>query len=320
MTSLRQDSQMLFRPTDKDLLCHPVSEKRLYCWDIGIKQDKYMIPAYLYQYTTMNSVLAILENRTIRFTRLDSLNDLNEGCCGEYAHLKKYVYVSSWSADERESIPMWSLYGRKKDVLDEGVRIKAPTNLFTFDLNGNLANLLHLERILSGWNAVVDVKTKPIALSPVLRTWQEIYGDGDEFIARKQVVGPIRVNYMVNKEYTDKYSSTLRKEYLGTRNTFFPDQIGYEKADDWSYENEYRFWMRYPYMRELRGDDEALKGDIQYIEGDYIDVFFNEKAIPEMELLLAPNFNMSKIESFKSRLKKLGFTKDLQKSALDVRI
>ena len=279
-----------------------------------------MIPAYLYQYTTMDSVLAILESKTIRFTRLDSLNDLNEGCCGEYAHLKKYVYISSWSADERESIPMWSLYGRKKDVLDEGVRIKVPTNLFTFDGDGNLADNLRLEKILGGWNAVVDVKTKPIVLSPVLRTWQEIYGDGDEFIARKQVVGPIRVNYMVNKEYIDKYSSTLRKEYLGTRNAFFPDQIGYEKADAWSYENEYRFWMRYPYMRELRGDDEALKGDIQYIEGDYIDVFFNEKAIPEMEITLAPNFNPNMIESFKSNLEKLGFSKELQKSALDVRI
>lgn len=268
----------------------------------------------------MSSVLAILENKTIRFTRLDSLNDLNEGCCGEYAHLKKYVYVSSWSADERESIPMWSLYGRKNGVFDEGVRIKVPTNLFTFDENGNLADNLRLEKILCGWNAVTDVKTKPIVLSPVLRTWQKVFGDEDELISRKQVVGPIKVNYVINRDYINKYSSTLRKEFLGTRNAFFPDLIGYEKVDDWSYENEYRFWMRYPYMRELRGDDEALKGDIQYIEGDYIDVFFNEKAIPEIEITLAPNFNPKLIDSFKTNLEKLGYVKELHKSALDVRI
>ena len=281
-----------------------------------------MIPAYLYQYTTMNSVLSILENRTIRFTRLDSLNDLNEGCCGEYAHLKKYVYISSWSADERESIPMWSLYGRdkKEKVLDQGVRIKVPTNLFTFDGNGNLADNLRLEKILGGWNAVVEVKTKPIVLSPVLKSWQALYGENDEFISRKQIVGPVKVNYMVNKDYIIKYSSTLRKEYLGLRNVFFPDQIGYEKVDDWSYENEYRFWMRYPYMRELRGAEDALRREIQYIEGNYIDVCFNEKAILEMEIMLAPNFNMSLVESFKSELVKCGFLKELQKSALDVRM
>lgn len=268
----------------------------------------------------MSSVLAILENKTIRFTCLDSLNDLNEGCCGEYAHLKKYVYISSWSADERESIPMWFLYGRKNGSFDEGVRIKVPTNLFTFDENGNLANNLRLERILGGWNVVVDVMTKHIALSPVLRAWKKIYGDEDAFVSKKQVVGPVKVNYMVNKDYVEKYSSVLKNENYGTKRLFFTEDIGFEKVDDWSYENEYRFWMRYPYMKSLRGDVESLRGNVQYIESDFIDVCFNEKAIRDMEIMLAPNFNVDLVESFKSNLEKLGFMKALQKSMLDVRI
>ena len=279
-----------------------------------------MIPAYLYQYTTMNSALAILENKTIRFTRLDSLNDLNEGCCGEYAHLKKYVYISSWSADERESIPMWSLYGRKNNTLDEGVRIKVPTNLFTFDENGNLANNLRLERILGGWNAVVDVKIKLIELSDFSLRMQEKYGENAPLFSWKKVVGPVKVRYLNYRDYTDQYTSVVENEDDGKIGTFYVEKIGFEKNDDWGYENEYRFWMSYPYLKEIRGPEDFLKKDIQMTNSNFIDVYFNEKAISEMEIMLAPNFNAVLVEQFQSRLKDLGVTKKLQHSDLDVRI
>ena len=281
-----------------------------------------MIPASLYQYTTLNSVLAILENKTIRFTRLDSLNDLNEGCCGEYAHLKKYVYISSWSADERESIPMWSLYGRDKklNVLDQGVRIKVPTNLFTFDGNGNLANNLCLKKILGGWNAMVDVKTKPIALSDLSLQLQKQHGEDAALFSSKKIVGPVKVRYLNYRDYVDKYTSVIKKGFVEDESTFFVEEIGFEKIDDWAYENEYRFWMSYPYLKKICGEEEFLKSEIQLTECNYIDVYFNEKAMPEMEITLAPNFNFNLIDLFKSKLEKLGFTKDLHKSALDVRI
>lgn len=279
-----------------------------------------MIPAYLYQYTTMNSVLSILENRTIRFTRLDSLNDLNEGCCGEYAHLKKYVYISSWSADERESIPMWSLYGRKKDVFDEGVRIKVPTNLFTFDGDGGLKEELSLKMVLNKWNVVTEVSTKDIEPGEDLeeKLWNAEYKD--DFFTRKEVIGPVKVDYLPLANYIDRYSGPLTPDQNPGFYSFKPKGVGYEKVDNWAYENEYRFWMQYPYYNEIYGSNEVLKNDLSFNKKSYIDVFYNEKAIPEMELQLAPNFNISKIESFKSKLEKLGFTKDLQKSALDVRI
>ena len=279
-----------------------------------------MIPAYLYQYTTMSSVLAILENKTIRFTRLDSLNDLNEGCCGEYAHLKKYVYVSSWSADERESIPMWSLYGRKKDVVDEGVRIKVPTNLFTFDENRRLKEELSLKKVLNKWNVITEVSTKDIEPGEDLEEKLKNADYKDDFFTRKEVIGPVKVDYVPVANYIDRYSGPLKPDEYPGFYTFKPKGIGYEKVDDWAYENEYRFWMQYPYYKEIYGSDDVLKDDLSFNKKSYIDVFYNEKAISEIELLLAPNFNKNLVESFKLELEKRGFTKKLRKSALDVRI
>ena len=264
----------------------------------------------------MNSVLAILENKTIRFARLDSLNDLNEGCCGEYAHLKKYVYVSSWSADERESIPMWSLYGRKNGVPDEGVRIKVPTNLFTFDEYGELKEELPLKRVCNQWNVVTDVNTKEIKLSDNVRNVKRY----EKSVFAKRVIGPVKINYLPFWEYKVKYTPFPKLGDIQENSSFYPNRIGYEKVDDWSYENEYRFVMRYPNVQEISGSLNNLKKDIEFTKDQYIDVIFNEKSIPEMEITLAPNFNSDLIDSFKINLEKLGFTKDLQKSALDVRI
>lgn len=278
-----------------------------------------MIPAYLYQYTTMDSVLAILENKTIRFTRLDSLNDLNEGCCGEYAHLKKYVYISSWSADERESIPMWSLYGKKDNILDEGVRIKVPTNLFTFDENGNLSNNLRLEKILDAWNVVTDVETEPIDLSDFSRHLQKKYGENASLFSTKRIVGPVKVRYLNYRDYINKYTSVLKNGIVEDLSTFFVEEIGFEKIDDWMYENEYRFWMSYPYLKEVCGKENVLKNDVPMTNCNFIDVQFNEKAIPEMEIKLAPNFSPNKKESFVEKLKRIGFTKKLQDSDLKMR-
>lgn len=279
-----------------------------------------MIPEFLYQYTTMKSVLAILENKTIRFTRLDALNDLKEGCCGIYPHFKKYVYISSWGADERESIPMWSLYGKKNDVLDEGVRIKVPSNLFSFDGNGDLCNTLKLEKILGGWNAVTDVETKDIVINECVKEKLKDVATTDKFLSEKKVVGPVKVNYLSFLNYYEKYKSILKQERVPNFYSFAPKSIGYEKIDDWAYENEYRFWMQFPHCNMIAGDENVMKNDITFTKFPYIDVYYNEKAISEMEIMLSPNFNMDKLETFISELREVGFKKDLQKSSLDVRI
>lgn len=107
---------------------------------------------------------------------------------------------------------MWSLYGRKNNTLDEGVRIKVPTNLFTFDKNENLADNLHFEKILGGWNAVFDVKTNPIELSVSSHLLQKRYGENAPLFSLKKVVGPVKVRYLNYRDYTDQYTSVVENE------------------------------------------------------------------------------------------------------------
>ena len=81
---------------------------------------------YLYHYTSIEKLALILKNRTIRLNPLDKMDDLQEQKTADVKNLGRFVFVSSWTADTKESIPMWKMY----TDLSAGVRIRLRKNPF----------------------------------------------------------------------------------------------------------------------------------------------------------------------------------------------
>ena len=81
---------------------------------------------YLYHYTSIESLALILKNKTIRLNPLDKMDDLQEQKTADVENLGKFVFVSSWTAEKTESIPMWKMYTSPV----AGVRIRLPRNPF----------------------------------------------------------------------------------------------------------------------------------------------------------------------------------------------
>ena len=79
-------------------------------------------PQFLYHYTTIESLALILQSKNIKLSRLDKVNDPNEGIASDFGKLSKYIFVSCWTANPAESIAFWNIYTPKA----EGVRIKFP--------------------------------------------------------------------------------------------------------------------------------------------------------------------------------------------------
>ena len=75
---------------------------------------------YLYHYTSIEKLALILKNRTIRLNSLIHMDDLQEKKSAEISDFGRFTYVSCWTSDEDESIPMWNMY----TPLASGVRIK----------------------------------------------------------------------------------------------------------------------------------------------------------------------------------------------------
>lgn len=81
---------------------------------------------YLYHYTTVDTLALILDTKRIRFNSLSKVDDLEEVITSNYGKAGKYVYVSCFTNDERESIPIWNMYGGN----GSGVRLKIRKNPF----------------------------------------------------------------------------------------------------------------------------------------------------------------------------------------------
>ncbi len=81
----------------------------------------------IHHYTNIETLALILKNRTIRFNRLDCVDDVEEGCAESSGiQFSKYVFVSCWTENAEESIPLWKLY--TSDM--RGVRISMEREMF----------------------------------------------------------------------------------------------------------------------------------------------------------------------------------------------
>lgn len=88
-------------------------------------------PEYLYHYTNIEALALILQNRTIRFSPLNKMDDLQEAQSFDVRNIGQIIYVSSWTAEKTESIPMWNMYASLKS----GVRIRMPAMPFKMHAN-----------------------------------------------------------------------------------------------------------------------------------------------------------------------------------------
>lgn len=68
----------------------------------------------IHHYTNIDVLALILKNRTLRFNRLDQVDDPEESnFISNGVNLGPYTFVSCWTEAKEESIPMWKMYTRE---------------------------------------------------------------------------------------------------------------------------------------------------------------------------------------------------------------
>jgi len=91
----------------------------------------------IHHYTSIDTFAKILENKSWRFSRLDQVDDKQEWQCLPF-QLAKQIYVSCYTLEEDESIPVWNMYGDNS----KGIRINFQNHLHLLtmefpSINGN---------------------------------------------------------------------------------------------------------------------------------------------------------------------------------------
>lgn len=188
---------------------------------------------FLYHYTSIDKLALILKNRTIRLNPLDKMDDLQEQKTADVENLGRFVFVSSWTDDTTESIPMWKMYTNP----ESGVRIKLRKNPFIW--HGTM-----VKDIAAKTGMKISNDTDPNGKIPTFLNLATLMGDG---VMSVQAYGG---DILVKVNYTDdisKLEPIVSKIADGKVQLSIGD-LGRHKNTHWSFQNEWRYIMTFMSM------------------------------------------------------------------------
>ncbi len=243
-----------------------------------------MTPSYLFQYTNINSLALILKSQKIRFTRLDKVNDTQEGLTHDFGSIAHYIFVSCFTETVEENLAMWNMYTPQM----RGVRIQFEMPIFKFYKIKELNTLSSDDKILE------DLKNNIIAI-----THSTPY-------------------YKIN--YTDDISK-LQPNVLGDKSLYL-NEIGTCKRTMWAIENEWRFRLNiFPVDLNITSDN--FKDKFKHLVTEnkppsisFYDLSIDENVFKTIKILLGPKLQNGDIEIVEALIDKFNPTARIETSSL----
>ena len=243
-----------------------------------------------YHYTNIDVLALILKNRTLRFTRLDQMDDPEEcNFVSNGVNLGQYTFVSCWTEVKEESIPMWKMYTKDK----WGIRI-------SLEKEGLFRTYTDHEYISQN-NVVTEVgKEVRFLLDPKLRFNQTEYlppfltDDYDKchFYRKIQYVDDITT-------YADNCVQIPDDENSDAI-TLITDKVGSYKHKRWAFQEESRFVMffmpgnSFPYHHDSEKFISAQRQIIRDVKRNkelkfsYYDMNLSDGAFEHLVITMSP--------------------------------
>lgn len=164
----------------------------------------------LYHYTNLESLALIISFNSIKFNNLSNMDDLEEGLSSDVKNISKYCFISSWTDEKEESIPMWNMYSGLG-----GVRISLPRNPFSMY---KWRDPLKCEEIIESVFSEKDLFND--TMYPMIQ---------DEILFEVRYTDDINILYPEVKEYVQNgFHLNLSK-------------LGRNKRSSWSFQKEWRY-------------------------------------------------------------------------------
>lgn len=239
------------------------------------------MPKYLYHYTTIDSLALILKDKKIKFSPLTSLDDLREEQTSDAQQYGRYVFVSSWTEDKLESIPMWNMYSN----LESGVRIELPAMPFE-------------EYVVS----------EDIVVNKIPEQLLYLYNQGD--IDIEPTINIAKGPYFIIKHmpmlYKINYTKTSFSQKAKLKSVFNSDieeklaQLGKNKRIYWGFQKEWRYVLiLLPVTYEEKTEEapgkqkklSTIEDTFFYIPFKYYYLLLSDAAYQKMKIVLSPKIS-----------------------------
>lgn len=243
------------------------------------------IPEYLYHYTSIDTLALILKNKTIRLNPLTKLDDKQEQKTADVKNIGKFVFVSSWTSEIDESIPMWEMYTKPT----AGVRIKLKTNPF----------LQHQTSFKDVVNALGLTVVNQSDLNVSVPTFLNL-----SILIRKGYFSPQAWSGDILKmvRYTNDIS-LLEPQILSFSKEGFQlaiGKMGIYKDEHWSYQKEWRYLMTFlPLdLSSMNTVEERFKSMVLNLTHgkekppfEYYDLDLDPESFKQMDITLSPKIS-----------------------------
>ncbi len=250
---------------------------------------------FLYHYTSLENLALILKNKTIKFNNLLYVDDMEEAETEDMGLFGRFVYVSCWTMDSEESIPMWNLYTPNM----RGVRIKLPVNPFK-KYHFNKGEFYFMENV----DTYIDI--------------QKLYVENKANIVTTEP-------HLVKVKYTEKHHKLFPKvrieSYDGAVNDFLRarsldelsknnievkysfEDVGRYKRKQWKFQKEWRYIINVSPMglKEIASSSFETQQEMirrienRNLEPPYKQIFLNldDIVLENMEVMFGPKMSIS---------------------------
>ncbi|HEM4224690.1 DUF2971 domain-containing protein [Streptococcus suis] len=222
----------------------------------------------LYHYTTVETLLLILNYKTLRFKSLLYVDDPLEPSTSDFGNLGGFKYVSCWT-DTPNSIPQWTIYSDNMTGVCIGISFDKETDVFLTE-----------KFSLSEYSVPIDMLNALHPLKLGLLVTNNKYVPSLEQIRYTDDVSLItpRVVSSDDKSITINLASS-----------------GIYKTTDWSFQNEQRFSFQiFPLPIDLVLElMNANKGDLTEIINSFISVKPKEYFDLDLNLTIFSNMTIT---------------------------
>lgn len=254
---------------------------------------------YLYHYTSIESLALILKNKSFRLSPLSTLDDLQEERVKDPQRFGEYVFVSSWTEDEEESIPMWNMYSS----MSSGIRIKMKKNPFkTYKLDTELLTQefsnIQLSKKPNGYDMVFSAKS-PLGYTTRFSI-ENLIIPSKEFFMENYYLFNCTPNDILNKvNYTDNTEFLMPQ--IADFSSISLGKLGNHKKRCWEFQKEWRYVLRfspigfkemidYP-IASIENMYKRYNGSINMLPFKYYYLKLDDEAFKTMEITLSPKLS-----------------------------
>lgn len=237
----------------------------------------------IYHYTSIDVLALILKNKMLKFSRLDCVDDLEEGRVESSGiKLGKHFFVSCWTENPEESIPLWKMYSGDS----YGVRIGLDKDMFKrYTVSSGIYNGLPVIGTVESLMPVEDIFNKKFMPFPTVAP----SSTEDPFFYRK-------VEYVDDvSKATENIVHIVSKEGNKVDMDMSLGQVGRFKHKRWSFQEETRFVISFfPFNPLFANPDTVSTAALNaYLSGTHVDfkeyfMHLRDDVFDNLEIVLSP--------------------------------